>query len=156
MFIASFPRPHSVDKSWESGNNAKDTPVQYVPINTAVTSEINTNNCACVLLKVPIGAQVLQQTLLQDLLHSHLHIPHLHSHGWLAARQLHQVLLQTHETLVQCWSHSASVLQRKDEFHRPVGCLWPEIRLDITGCSFQAKFQVGWSPFLFCSRFTLG
>ena len=48
MLIASFPRPHSVDKSWgleESGNNAKDTPVQYVLINT---SEINTNNCACV------------------------------------------------------------------------------------------------------------
>ena len=53
-------------------------------------------------------------------------------------------------------SHSASVLQCKDEFHRPVGCAWPEIRLDITGCSFQAKFQVGWSPFLFRGRFTLG
>ena len=80
-----------------SGNNAEDTLVQYVPINTAVTSEINTNNCACTLLKVPIGAQVLQ-----DLLHFHLHIPHLQSRGWLAARQLHQILLQTHETLVQC------------------------------------------------------
>ena len=65
-------------------------------------SEINTNDCECVLLKVPIGAQVLQHALLQDLLHSHLHIPHLHSHSWLATRQLHQVLLQTHETLVQC------------------------------------------------------
>ena len=36
-------------------------------------SEINTNYCECVLLKVPIGAQVLQHALLQDLLHSHLH-----------------------------------------------------------------------------------
>ena len=111
MFIASFPRAHSVDKKLgpieESGNNAKDTQVQYVPVNTAVTSEINTNNCACVLLKVPIGAQVLQYTLLQDLLHSHLHILHLHSHRRLAARQLHQVLLETHETLVQCLSPPA-------------------------------------------------
>ena len=45
-----------------------------------------------------------EHILLQDLLHFHLHIDYLHSHGWLAPRQLHlQVLL--HKLLIpQCLS----------------------------------------------------
>ena len=56
MFIASFPRFGSQLTKLgleEPGNIAKDTLVPYVPIDTAVISEIN--NCTCVLLKVPIG-----------------------------------------------------------------------------------------------------
>ena len=116
-----------------------------------MTSEINTNNCACVLLKVPIGAQVTVAGLIAL---PSTYIPHLRSHGWLATRQLHQVLLQTHETLVQC----PSVLQRKDEHHRPVGSPWPEIRLDVTGVASRESFRLADLRFCFvvCGRFTLG
>ena len=75
------------------------------------------------------------------LLHSHLHTPHLHGPGWLAARQLHQVLFQTHKTLVQC-DPTVPQSSSTDEFHHPVGCPWPEIRLDITGVASRESFTL--------------
>ena len=68
------------------------TPFLTVPIDTAVTSEINTNNCTCVLLKVHIGVhpqiQLLNflspknmHILWQDLLHLHIHLQ-----SWLVGR----------------------------------------------------------------------
>ena len=91
-----------------------------------------------------------EHILLQDLLHFHLHIDYLHSHGWLAPRQLHlQVLL--HKLLIpQCLSPP---VQRS---------ISPSCRLSVAGnetllvlASMQAKFQVGCIfSFLFRCRFT--
>ena len=116
----------------------------HVLIDTAVTSEINTNNRTYVLLKVAIAwgsSPKHPHILLQDLLHFHLHIHHLHSHGWLASRHVAKSW-----TLVQCWSTvSAQCLS-------PPAQRWisPSCRLTVAGnqtllhgCSFQAKFQVG-------------
>ena len=131
---------HSVDNSWvleESGNNAKDTLVQYVPINAAVTSEINANNCACVLLKVPIGAQVLQHTLLQDLLHSYIFLIFAIMAGWQQGNCI-RFCCKLMKLLVQCLSLPAQRLTS------------PSCRSSVAGnqtrhywSSFQGKFHVG-------------
>ena len=100
MFIASFPRPQ-LTKAGSQGTTLRTLWFNmYQSILQLPLKKIKTIVHACVLLKVPIGAQVLQHAV--GLIALHLHIPNLHSHGWLAARQLHQVLLQTHEmALVQ-------------------------------------------------------
>ena len=153
MGLWECPRPHSVDKIEESGNNAMDTSVQYAPINAAVTSEININNCACVLLNAPIGAHSSPATYTVAGL---IALPSTYSsssQSWLVgSKATASGFVETHKTSVQCCSHSASVLQRKDEFHHPIGCPWPEIRLDISGCSLAvASFPGPAQLFVACS-----